>query len=80
METFEFYFYNSDISTFREYSLEIEDTYQIYFANKKWKNLNKQNKLWLMCYIKYLCVEFNWDQLIKIHEIPPDNWKMFNDY
>ena len=45
METFEFYFYNSEISTFREYSLEIEDTYQIYFANKKWKNLNKQNKI-----------------------------------
>ena len=32
--------------------------------------LNEINKIWLLCYIKYLCVEFNWEQLIKIHEIP----------
>ena len=70
METFEFYFYNSDYETYREYSMEMEDIYQIYFKNTNWNMLAEINKIWLLCYIKYLCVEFNWNQLIKIHEIP----------
>ena len=32
--------------------------------------LNKTNKIWLLCYIKYLCVDFNKKQLIQIHDIP----------
>ncbi len=78
MESFDFYFYDSDFSTFREYSLNMEDIYQINFTNKKWKNLNVKNKIWLACYIKYLCVEFNWKQLLKIHEIPEKEFIEFN--
>lgn len=70
MEVFNFYFYNSDYETYRESSLEMEDIYQIHFKDTKWYMLNEINKIWLLCYIKYLCAEFNWDQLIKIHEIP----------
>lgn len=70
METFDFYFYDSEYETYREYFLDMEDIYQEYFRNTKWIELNKINKFWLLCYIKYLCVEFNWNQLIKIHEIP----------
>ena len=80
METFDFYFYDSEFMnfSFREYSLEMEDIYQINFTGKKWKNLNKKNKIWLACYIKYLCVEFNWKQLIKIHEIPENDFIKFD--
>lgn len=70
MDTFEFYFYDSNYETYREYTLEMEDIYQIYFKDTKWYMLNEINKIWLLCYIKYLRVEFNWEQLIKIHEIP----------
>ena len=70
MDTFEFYFYDSNYETYREYTLEMEDIYQIYFKDTKWYMLNEINKIWLLCYIKYLCVEFNWEKLIKIHEIP----------
>ena len=70
MESFEFYFYDSQYESYRDYCLEIEDIYQIYFRDVKWNMLNRTNKIWLLCYIKYLCVDFNKKQLIQIHNIP----------
>lgn len=70
MESFEFYFYDSQYGSYRDYCLEIEDIYQIYFRDVKWNMLNRTNKIWLLCYIKYLCVDFNKKQLIQIHNIP----------
>ena len=70
MESFEFYFYDSQYESYRDYCLEIEDIYQIYFRDVKWNMFNRTNKIWLLCYIKYLCVYFNKKQLIQIHDIP----------
>lgn len=70
MESFEFYFYDSQYESYRDYCLEIEDIYQIYFRDVKWNMLNRTNKIWLLCYIKYLCDDFNKKQLIQIHNIP----------